>query len=594
MPISDTYRLSNRLDLAPSYLSLGFPPEAFVDGGAGGGVAFDASLSTATDILWLFKGEDVLAYDLRTDKVVQPPTPISQVIAPGALPESFSYGIDSAVWGGPAFPGLVCLFRGDQFVRFNCRPDPSAGELPPSQWQLEYEPTPTDQEWLRQPSPDGVVRLSLNLEPSAKLYGLRNDDGRVHFLSRDGQYARHNLNNGEADVGPVPVGQRFPLPESFSGRVDLAFYGAGAAAEHIFFFSGFQFAEYDIRRNLMIRTGAIEERFPELALYTARPQLFLVEEYALDTYIGPLTLGGVVSTLSMPPQSRRSSVMITQIVTQASTIAKQNLLESHSGEAVTDFYKKMDRASQSEASSESYQYRLNALFHGDAQAHGLWGGEVNAKLAVNGGSDEQRERLAKQAFDTVATQTRESAQTVNRRLVDTQDASSITQNVYSKESFENSNDTDHVRQIEFMELIQPFLTLLVLKNIKAAYCDGTRAPEVFALAELPQRLPRLLADPADVDRLLGYVKSELSRIRDSSGEMRAIVAPGTLEVDGRVKTQFALPSAGGDQTIDVWGIVKAARDWLQPTDQVRAIQLDDGGARSERVIEPSRFEVLGP
>jgi hypothetical protein len=220
---------------------------------------------------------------------------------------------------------------------------------------------------------------------------------------------------------------------------------------------------------------------------------------------------------------------------------------------------------------------------------------VNARLAVDGGSDEQRERLAKQAFDSVATQTRESAQTVNRRLVDTQEASSITQNVFSKETFEIRNDSDQTREIEFMELIQPYVTVMVLKNVKAAYSDGTRAPDVFPLAELPHRLPSLLVDETEVGPLLDYIKRELSRIQDSTGEMRAITTAGTLQTDGRVQTRLTFPNIALPQAIDVSGIIKAVRDWLQPTYQVRPIQLNDANGRREASPVASRaFERLGP
>ena len=592
----DTYRPSSRLDLAPSFMSLGLPPEAFADESARGGTAFDASLCTSTDTLWLFKGRDMLAYDLRADKIIKSPTPISQVFAQGTLPDRFTFGIDSAVWGGPAFPSLACLFSLDTYVRYECRPDVTT-EVDPLWWHLYNANEPaasTQRDWLRRPHVGGGWDGGPYLEPTAKLYGLREDEGRIHFFTRDGQYARHDLNTGFMDVGPIAIQERFALPDSFSRGIDFAFYGAGEFAEHIFFFSGFQFAEYDIRRKATVRTGAIEQRFPALALFAVRPQLFLVEEYGLDTYIGPLTLGEVVATTSILPGSRQTSVLITQTESKAATSDKRNFLESSSNDVIDDFYKKMDQSSQSEASSDSYQYRLKAMFHGDASANSLWGGEVNAKLAVDGGSDEQRNRLAKQAFASIANQTHESAQTVSQRVVNTEQANSITENVYSRQDLDLTNPSDRVRNFEYLALLQPYVSIMVLKNVKAAYSDGTRPPDVFALAELPSRLPALLGDPDAVGPLLDYIKHELARIQDSTGEMRAIVTGGTLQIDGRLQTALTFPDVTPPQTINVTGIIKAVRDWIQPTYKVLAIPLDDAGHREPVPIVSGALETAGP
>jgi BMFP domain-containing protein YqiC len=581
-PALGQYRLLNRLDLEPSFMSLGLPPSAFKDGSDSGATAFDAILSGPTDTLWLFKGEDFLGYDLRLGEITRPQAPIAPNWAGGALPGDFALGLDSACWAGPGFPGVYYLFRGERFVRLDA-PSPQAD---PVDWVVTQGPLPITQEWLRGPSADGVPRPGFAFGPAAKLYGVRADANRIHFLSPDGLYARHNLENGEMDVGPVSTTGRFALPDSFGGRVDAAFYGAGAAAEHIFFLSGFAYAEFDVRTGRVVHTGALEERFPQLALFIARPQLFLVEEYSLDTFIGPLTFGGLVSTMAVPAQSRKTSVVVTQITTHAATAAQQNLLESQSRDVVTDFYKKLDRSRQSEASSDSYQYRLNAMFHGDAAAHGFWGGEVNADLAVEGGSDEQRQRTARQAFESIGQQARESTHTVDQRVTSQEDSQSITQDVLSRETFEISNTTLSTRNIEFMQLMQPYVTLLVLKNVKAAYTDGTRRPEIFALGELDARLRRVLADEARTGPILAYIRGELARVQASSGEMRAIIDPSspTLAVDGRVRTSFTFPDVEPAQTLELFGIVKAAKEWRQPTFRTRAIDVSQDAETAGLIV----------
>lgn len=91
MPTSpDAFRLLHRLELKPSYTSLGLKAELFRDASREGDASsFDAVMSGPSDTLWLFLGEDFLGYDLRSDKLSHPPAPIAQGWTGGALPAAF-------------------------------------------------------------------------------------------------------------------------------------------------------------------------------------------------------------------------------------------------------------------------------------------------------------------------------------------------------------------------------------------------------------------------------------------------------------------------------------------------------------------------
>lgn len=561
----DEYRLLNRLDLAPSFISLGLRPELFRDGGDADATSFNAALSGPTDMLWLFRGGDVLAYDLRADRIVEGPTPIASRWAVGAMPADFAVGIDSAVWLGPSFPNIVCLFRGDRFLRLDCSSNPAD----PRGWTFDLEPTSTHQEWLRAPGTNGDAwDWGDDFGPAAKLYGLRDAQDRVHWFSQDGRYARHDLTTGQADITTRPTQQVFPLPASFGGRVDLAFYGTGAEAEHIFLFSRADYAEYDLRRGAVVRTGAIEQRFPALAPFIVRPQLFLVEDYALDVYVGPLALGRLVSTLLLPPNSRRTSVVETRVTAPAKTALHRNLLEGPSDEVIADFYAKV---SAGESVADVGVDRLRQLL-GDRA--GLWGGEAAALSGERGGIDAARQRLADLTFAAMAEQARDSTHRVEQQLISSDAAAPDGPAVVTRETYELANTGDQSRQIEFMELLQAYATLLRIENVRAAYTNGRDRPDIMALRELDRRLPDLLVDPADAGPVLDFLKEELARIQDSTGSTRAIVVPNAeLAVDARVDTVFVFDDCTPPQRIEVAGIVKAARQWRQPTYQTRPVDV---------------------
>lgn len=559
MPSSpDAFRLLHRLELRPSFTSLGLKAELFTDASPDADAsAFDAVMSGPSDTLWLFCGEDFLGYDLRSDKLSYPPTPIAQGWAGGALPAAFKVGVDSALWAGPDFPGIVSLFRGSEYLQLDCTRDPHN----PGDWPITLPPHETFDSWLRLPSTDGVPKRGATLEPCAKLYGLREAANRVHFFTRDGRYARHNLMNGEYDVAPCETVSRFPLPPQFEGRVDHAFYGAGSEAEHIFFFSHDQYAQIDLRRGSVVRAGAIEQRFPILGAMLVRPQLYLVEDHALDTYVGPLSLGRLVNTLQVPPESRRQSVVETRVVTPAALSLRQNLLEKDSADAIADFYARLSRIQASNGVPAD-------------PAGVIWNGEVDA---LEGDADlgDRRAALVESAFAAIREQVRQSTHIVERQIIDaTNPPQDNIGEVLNRETFELANTSDRTRQIEFMELVQQFLTLAVLRNVRLAYSNGRDGPKLFSLRDADAQLRDLLIEPEQSTAVIAYLKEQLGRIQDSSGDMRTfLIAGADLHVDARVQSAFVIDSVSPPQTIQTFGIIQSSRLWQQPTYQTRAIDI---------------------
>jgi hypothetical protein len=564
------FRLQHRIDLPPSFMSLGLPPVAFKDGSDPTMTAFDAVICGPTDTLMLFKGEDVLTYNLREDSIVHDPLPLTEVFGASALPGEFSLGIDSACWAGPSFPNIFFLFRGSEFIRLEA----ASPDAEPNQWQLTLGPIATRREFLRIPNPAGGG-VGIPFGPATQLHGLRDDAAHLHFFSRDGNYARHNLMNGEIDIQPTPTESMFGLPAEFGGRVDLAFYGAGASAERMFLISGFRYAEFDVRTKRIRHHGVIEERFPQLSLFIARPQLFLIEEYSLQSFLGPIEQGGLADISQISAESISTRVLVTQITTASEKTLRQNVVETQALAAQRDFITKVETAKQSETDTESFQHRLNAMFHGEAQAKGFWGGEVSAELAVEGSTDEQRKKTAKQASQAITSQLSETTQSVKSRALQEEDANKVVENVFRKETYEVKNSTKFLRETRFFFMNEKYVTVFALTGVKGAYTDGMRRPRVFSLPEFERELETVLSDQAQVAPTLAFIRKELERIENSTGEMEAIVRTdiGTLALKGRIETEFMFPNTDPPQKLKIFGIVKEVNEHLRPTYETTGVQM---------------------
>jgi hypothetical protein len=120
----------------------------------------------------------------------------------------------------------------------------------------------------------------------------------IHFF--DGStYLRHNLRDGFIDGEPGLISDHWGLPSSFA-PIDLAFYGTGAEEGHLFLCSGTNCARFDTRTGSLIGIESINKAFPTLAILFPSPQLFLVEDYALETHIGPLQRGELEDSVVVP------------------------------------------------------------------------------------------------------------------------------------------------------------------------------------------------------------------------------------------------------------------------------------------------------
>lgn len=554
----DDFRKLNSMDLRPVFMSLGMAAEDFGgDSVPRRGQLFDAALNggdVKPDVVWLFKGDEYLTFDLRSNRFVDDAKRIAGNWGGQSWPSMFSSGIDGAVWAGPAFSNLWYMFKDDQFIRLN-------SDLG---WLVDVGPQTRTSGWF---SAQGTW---FGDAVDVALHGIgARHHGRLH-LFRGGEYMRHNLNDGHRDIGPVAIREEWNLPEPFAAGVELAFYGVRDLSETIFFFAEGLCALYDTEAGVTTKVVPIEQQFPAFAEFMVRPQLFLVENYVLETYVGPPQLGALVETRTVPPGSETRTLMVTETTDSSTTTLRHSILDSQDRSVVDNFNKQQDKRAEEDSNSEKYRYHMNADFHGEAEATSVWGGEVNASLNVQGGSDSLRERFAGSTFETIGSQITEATQQVTQRTVDSSTQIQHQERVLNQQEFVMKNTSDRLRVFEFYQQLQPYLTLLVLKDVRVAYADGT--PGGLRTVRLPN-LPQFLQDAITNDdrraTLASFVAGELASVQDHEGQPKALLTAdaGGLQLLSNPVATYPIQHANGDvQTISTRGLViKAAKQWLAPT-----------------------------
>jgi hypothetical protein len=571
---NDFRKLSN-FDLRSVFISLGLPEASFKDSTSPGRnglfnvVALNADPSRP-DTMWLFRGSKYFVFNLLTGSFEGEEKEIAGNWGGTSWPQGFST-IDGAVWGGAAYPNLWYFFKDNWFFRLNSSQGGS--------WLVDYGPRGilgafATGAWA---NPDGTWKTP---GVPVALHGLRPKfDGMIHFF-KDGQYIRHNLNTGGTDLGPVPIKDVWNLPEEFLNKIDLAFYGTGETAEEqIFFFSGIQCALYDTKTNQTIKVLPIEEQFPAFAQFIARPQLFLIEDYRLETYVGPSQLGRLIETRNVLPGNEVKTVMVTETIDSSKTTLQESLLDSQNSSVVNNFNQQMHEKTEESEGSEKYRYHLKADAHADASASSLWGGEVNASLNVQGGSDSLRSNFAESAFKSIESQVTEAKQQVRQRTYGSTAEIQHIERVLKQEEIILKNSTEHLRVFEFYQQLQPYITLLVLKNVRIAYADGTGSTQILKMSQLTELVNDKLVNDDERRKLIQFVMNELSVVADQDGQVHSLIqhesqSAGSVVLVPNPTSTFLVKHANGNvQTISTSGlIIKAAKDWLEPTLTMIAVE----------------------
>jgi Hemopexin len=573
-PESDDYRLRNSFDVRPVYISLGLPNSSFKNFNPDIPASFfDAALDTGgvyRDCIWLFKGADYYRYNLRSRTFQDGPRPIRDGFASlgtPRLPNLFFSGINSAVYAGGAFPHFYYVFRDEIYVRINS--DIHGGVVGNLPREVIYSADEGPRGVLGAFVPGAWTTPDGRFLTKSPMVALHGDgpalQGMLHFF-KDGSYLRHNLMTGGLAFGPVPIGDAWNLPEPFVSRIDLAFYDVGSGSRNIFFISGTEYALYDPTLGQTLRSGAVIDEFAEFARFLTRPQLFLVENYTLQNYVGPVQDGALVDTMIVPVGGKSTSIVVIETMQSTQTTITQSLLEDHGQSTVQDFNNKVDKNVATSQDSDQYKYYLQALAHGDVSATGIWGGEVNASLNVQGGTNSLRDSLATNVFDSINSQVTESkSQRVVKSFNSQQEVQTSTHIVKTQE-FEEQNTTSHTLNIRIVEQVQLYLAALVLQSVELAYVDGITNPRTVSLRDARALLSDVFVSAQSADSVINFIRGELSNIIDFQDVPRSILQtggePGTLALNlGTVSVIPLQKPDGPTQNLSVAGIVKLKKEF---------------------------------
>jgi hypothetical protein len=307
------------------------------------------------------------------------------------------------------------------------------------------------------------------------------------------------------------------------------------------------------------------------------PQLFLVETYRLTTLRTASGKGAHIQSISLFPGEEktveiRTSFLATQDRTRTTTV-----MESDDETVAQNFNEHIAKSANEHQSKDSYDYNLNANFHGDASV-GLGSGEANASLAAKGGSNDVRSDFGHAVESAADKQIGQTSASRNQFISSgsSDDKTSTEMTTVSTDKIKNPNPT-HTVNVLWYQLLDQYMSFLAIADVEVGY--RTTLPEEAArvpLHDLDKLLGRVAA-PDKRDPLRQAIKNELGAILDFQGsptnivdEVSAGAGLSVLRLKPNLQTSFTLKNSSGDpvRSIKVDGLLIKAFSRVIPSRQV--------------------------
>jgi len=551
---------AHSVDLAPCLISLNLGSSVFnADCGGNSDTAkmCDAVLDGGAqhpDSVWFFRGEDCYLFNVKTGKVEKGPVRLTEQWGGPSFPLIFASGIEAALWGGPIFPNIVYFFKGTLYIRFSV-----------AQQKVDVGPTPITQDWT-------TARGNWMTDgPGAAVHAIETKHAGMVHLFKGSEYLRHNLNNGLSDSMPKPIliQEQWNFPEPFSKGVDFAFYGVGTESQILFFFRGDQCFGYDTKNSkVSLAPRPIFSRFPGLAQFVCKPQLFLVESYRMTTYYGDLTPGKLTDGPDIGPGSEDTFTVRIKRTTETDITKTSTVLESQDQRVVNDLNETIKESSSDTASEEKYDYHLESSFEGELSV-GLGSTDANASLSVNGGTNDVRKEFSKAAEKGVTKQVQNTSEN-RKQTVDTVGSSYKEVNEFeSVWTRRIANPTSRTISLAYAQLAQEYITLVILRGVKLAFGNG-QTSEIVELSHMDKLFDKYLLTPSDREKAKTWVFKELQEVLDHQGSPRCIlkeISPKRYQFDPALTSKFTfLRPDGSQKEISTEGVIMSQARFNQLTD----------------------------
>lgn len=217
------------------------------------------------------------------------------------------------------------------------------------------------------------------------------------------------------------------------------------------------------------------------------PTLFCIETYSVCSYLGDYGAGKTLNVLSLLPGEKTEITIKTYLDTETSNTASQNILDSFS-KASSDEYESLLREETNDSSTITNEVKLSLEASG-----------VIKMIDLSGSASYDHTHETTSNVNHIE-------QTTNKHTRNSNHSREVTVNVTSSETVKTGTETSIVRQIEninksrvlnfvFRQLLQEYITLISLTNVKIFYTNGYPESAItMNIFEMEDKLKGIITD----------------------------------------------------------------------------------------------------
>lgn len=345
-----------------------------------------------------------------------------------------------------------------------------------------------------------------------------------------------------------------------------------------------------LRRNFF---GATEYAFVQNPPITVKPQLMLVEEYRLSSFLGSYGVGRTLKTFSLLPGERTKLTIRTASKSTTAAKQSQSILDSYSQESASDFETSLNEEKSDRLSTSS---EVSAKV--SVEASGSWGfGRASASASMEGSSNSAREQFAKSVSN--ATSKHAAKASANRNVqIDTTTETTVTEEKESEivREIENIN-VGRTLNFVFCQMNQEVISLLHLIDVRIGYTNGIQPLREAALYELPDLLERVLIDdPKERKNVQQRIENEIKKVRNHRGlEVENFVLPvkdgggdGRCTINRDFASEFIEPATKTSARVP--GVIISSQSIVMRTEDVAVDSLVGQGSALDLYSEKLQDE----
>ena len=308
-----------------------------------------------------------------------------------------------------------------------------------------------------------------------------------------------------------------------------------------------------------------------------RPIFFLVEEYLVASFLGNYGAGKTLNTFTLLPSEKTSITIRTYKESTETKKRAENVMDSFSEDSAKEFENTLEK----ESSTKTAENKTNSI-----------SASVSLKIPfVKGSAKIDASRSVTKSREA---NTRDLAKSIEKHANKTNSSRKVEVSSSSENSQKEGEEITTVRNLVnpnqsrvlnfvFRQLLQEYVTIMYLSNVKIGFTNGHPESQVIVPIEKLDELLATYVKPAFIDEMRDQIIFEYLTVTNYQGFNQAFlekVVKPTYSPNGKnttvefytknkaLKDSYELELGNGTRTIKVEGIILSVEKNTLFTDSV--------------------------